>query len=76
MLFCIYGRSASKTSIEASGRWTIEADDEQQAIAQLLPLISRRLWPRGSDWKVSELRDDCSGRAMNQRQTSPHRTDC
>ena len=73
MLFCVSVDSPRATPITASGRWTVDAEDEHQAFSQVLALIPLRLWPRDSDWYVTVLCDDCPYRAASQDQWWPYR---
>lgn len=59
MLFCITVESATESSVKASGRWTVDAEDGEQAIFNLLRATSLKLWPPGSEWNLSPLCPDC-----------------
>lgn len=45
--FCISIDSPPQTAVHASGRWTVEAEDGERALARLLPFVSPKLWPQG-----------------------------
>jgi hypothetical protein len=43
MLFCIYANSPADMPCQARGRWTVDAEDGQLAVAKLLILILQTL---------------------------------
>jgi hypothetical protein len=73
MLFCISADSPAHTPCHARGRWTVDAEDGQLAIAKLLMLINSKLWPGGSAWSISVLCEDCPYRADGHTEEWPER---
>jgi len=59
MLFCIRFESPADSSFKASGRWTVDAEDGEQAIFNLLKATPLKVWPPGSEWSLSPLCKDC-----------------
>jgi hypothetical protein len=59
MQFCICIESPAGSSHKASGRWTVEAEDGEHAITNLLMATSLKLCPMGSVWHMSPLCADC-----------------
>lgn len=53
--FRIYVESPPARPIQCRGRWIVAAEDGEHAIAELLPYLSPKLWPPGSDWKLEPL---------------------
>ncbi len=53
--FCVCVESPAERSVQCRGRWIVAAEDGEHAIAALLPYISPKLWPPGSDWKLEPL---------------------
>ena len=71
MLFCISADSPADTPFHASGRWTVDAEDGQLAIARLLILVNSKLWPVGSAWSIYLLCEDCPYRANGHTEQWP-----
>jgi hypothetical protein len=59
MQFCIQVESPATQTIRASGRWSVEAEDSQQAIVRLLGSDFSGYWGKGSVWHISDVCDDC-----------------
>jgi hypothetical protein len=53
--FRISVASPAERPVQCRGRWIVAAEDGEHAIAALLPYISPKLWPPGSDWKLEPL---------------------
>jgi hypothetical protein len=59
MHFCITVESPATQAVEASGRWSVEAEDSEQAIVRLLGSGISAVWGIGSTWHISKRCDDC-----------------
>jgi len=57
--FCISVDSPPESAVLASGRWTVEAETREHALARVLPFVSPKWWPPGSAWQVCELCQAC-----------------
>jgi hypothetical protein len=73
MLFCVSVDSPANARVKSSGRWTVDAEDGEHAIAELLTYVSAKLWPAGSVWKLSVLCADCPYRAASHDDGWPYR---
>ena len=63
MLFCVTVKLTGKMPIKARMRWTVEAEDEGQAISNLLGASLPRSWSGNSYWSLTILCDDCPYRS-------------
>jgi hypothetical protein len=63
MHFCITVESPTTQAVKASGRWSVEAEDSEQALVRLLGSDISVFWGKGSTWHISKRCDDCPYRS-------------